>query len=114
MMVKTRRPDLNILDGIYVNSSCGSGPSCTYDSASNLGLIMASVDPVALDVWATENVLMEAARLQGITDLSKFDPRSSEPNSHGEWLRKSMVQMQKADHQVTDDPDRFNVYLTSL
>jgi len=114
MMVKTRRPDLNILDGIYVNATCGSGPSCTYDSASNLGLIMASVDPVALDVWATENVLMEAARDQGITDLSKFDPRSDEPKSHGEWLKKSMVQMQKADHQVTDDPDRFNVYLTSL
>ena len=114
MMVKTRRPDLNILDGIYVNATCGSGPSCTYDSASNLGLIMASVDPVALDVWATENVLMEAARGQGITDLSKFDPRSSKPKSHGEWLKKSMVQMQNADHQVTDDPDRFNVYLTSL
>lgn len=114
MMVKTRRPDLNILDGIYVNATCGSGPSCTYDSASNLGLIMVSVDPVALDVWATENVLMKAARSQGITDLSKFDPRSSEPKSHGEWLKKSMIQMQKADHQVTDDPDSFNVYLASL
>jgi len=114
MMVKTRRPNLNILDGIYVNSNCGGGPSCTYDNANNLELIMASVDPVALDVWATENVLMEAARNQGSTDLSKFDPHTIEPGSHGEWMKKSLEQMEKAGLQVTDNPNRFNVYVTSL
>lgn len=114
MFVKTRMPDLNILDGIYVNSKCGSGPSCSYDDANNLGIIMASVDPVALDVWATENVLMVAARDQGFTNLQKFDPRSNEPNTHGEWLKKSMIQMQKAGYKVTDNPDHFNVYIKSL
>jgi len=112
MMAETRMPDLNILDGIFVNASCGSGPSCSYDDASNLNLVMASVDPVALDCWATENVLMEAAKMQGITDLGKFDPYSRVSGSHGEWMKKSLDQMQRAGLQVTDDRDRMNVYVT--
>jgi len=113
MIAKTRAPDLNILDAIYVNSSCGKGPSCSLDDATQLNLVMASTDPVALDYWATKHVLMEAAKEQGQTDLSKFDLANTEQDSHGEWMSKSVAEMQKAGLPFTDNMNRVNVYKTS-
>ena len=113
MIAKTRAPDLNILDAIYVNSTCGKGPSCSLDDATQLNLVMASTDPVALDYWATKHVLMEAAKQQGQPDISKFDLENTEPGSHGEWMSKSVAEMQKAGLPFTDNMNRVNVYKTS-
>jgi hypothetical protein len=113
MIAMTRAPDLNILDAIYVNSTCGKGPSCSLDDATQLNLVMASTDPVALDYWATKNVLMEVAKQQDQTDLSKFDLDNTEPGSHGEWMKKSVAEMQKAGLPFTDNMNRVNVYKTS-
>jgi hypothetical protein len=73
---------------------------------------MASTDPVALDYWATNNVLMEAARKQSQTDLSKFDPYSVEAGSHGDWMRKSLKIMQEEGLPFTNEIRKVNVYKT--
>ncbi len=109
----TRAPDLNVLDAIWVNSTPGKGPRSNYDEATRLDIIMAGTDPCALDAWATRNVLMQAARLQGHEDLSKFDPENDDPESHGRWLRLSAEVLREAGHRAVLDEDRMNVYITS-
>jgi uncharacterized protein (DUF362 family) len=108
----TRAPDLNVLDAIWVNSTPGKGPRSSDDEATRLNIIMAGTDPCALDAWATRNVLMQAARLQGHEDLSKFDPENDESESHGRWLRLSAEVLSEAGHTAVLDEDRMNVYIT--
>lgn len=110
-IVETRAPDLNILDAIWVNATPGKGPRSSYDEATRLNIVMASTDPCALDAWATQNVLMQAARLQGHEDLSKFDPENDDPESHGRWLRLSAEVLRGAGHQAVLDLEHMNVYI---
>jgi hypothetical protein len=107
----TRAPDLNVLDAIWVNSTPGKGPRSNYDEATRLNLIIAGTDPCALDAWATRNVLMQAARLQGYGDLSKFDQENDDPESHGRWLRLSAELLRQAGHRAVLDEERMNVYI---
>lgn len=113
-MAGTRMPTLNVLDAIWVNANPGRGPSSTYQEATRLNTVMAGVDPVALDYWASKHVLMHSARLKGHRDLSKIDPDNPEPGSFGSWLRLSMDELNKAGHEATIDEDRMNVYITTL
>ena len=110
----SRAPDLNVLDAIWVNSTPGKGPRSNYDEATRLNIIMAGTDPCALDAWATRNVLMQAARLQGHGDLSKFDPENDDPESHGRWLRLSADVLRKAGHRAVLDEERMNVYVATV
>jgi len=112
-IAETRAPDLNVLDAIWINSTPGKGPRSNYDEATRLNIIMAGTDPCALDAWATRNVLMQAARLQGHGDLSEFDPENDEPESHGRWLRLSAEVLREAGHRAVLDEDRMNVYIAS-
>ncbi|MGD2200890.1 MAG: DUF362 domain-containing protein [Candidatus Bathyarchaeota archaeon] len=108
----TRMPTLNVLDAIWVNSTPGKGPRCSYEEATRLNLVMAGTDPIALDHWATANILMQAARIQGHSDLSKFDPENPEPDSHGVWLRLSTDTLRESGHPVICDEERMNIYIT--
>ena len=56
MMVHVRHPDVNILDAIYINAH-GGGPATTYDVATNVNILLASTDPVALDYYGGKYVL---------------------------------------------------------
>jgi uncharacterized protein (DUF362 family) len=109
----TRAPDLNVLDAIWVNSTPDKGPRSNDDEATRLNIIIAGTDPCAVDAWATRNVLMQAARLQGYEGVSKFDPDSDEPESHGRWLRLSAEVLREAGHAAVLDKDQMNVYITS-
>jgi len=113
-MAGTRMPTLNVLDAIWVNAVPGSGPRSNYEEATRLNTITASVDPAALDYWATKHVLMQAARLMGHDDLSRFDPDNTKPRSHGDWLRRSSEEMRKAGHRITLDEERMNVFVAGL
>jgi uncharacterized protein (DUF362 family) len=113
-IARTRGPDLNVLDAIWVNSTPGKGPRSNYDEATRLNIIMVGTDPCALDAWATRNVLMQAARLQGHRDLSKFDPENDDPESHGRWLRLSAEVLRKAGHRAVLDEERMNVYVATV
>jgi len=113
-MAATRMPTLNVLDAIWVNANPGSGPSSPYGQASRLNTVMAGTDPIALDYWASKNVLMQAARLKGHGDLSKIDPDNTEEGSFGSWLKLSAKELADAGHRFTLDEERMNVYTASL
>ncbi len=111
LMVETRFPTLNILDAIWVNAQLGSktGPSTPYQRATRVDVIVASTDPVALDYWASKNILMGAAP-EG--DTSAIDPDGVRAGSFGDWLRLSMDEIVRAGHQATVDEERMNVYVS--
>ncbi len=110
----TRMPTLNILDAIWVNANPGTGPRSTYEEATRLNVVMAGLDPVALDYWASKHVLIQAARLRGHEDLSRIDPDNIEVGSFGDWLGLSMRELRKAGHEVTKDEDRMSVYTVNV
>ncbi|MCW3991932.1 MAG: DUF362 domain-containing protein, partial [Candidatus Bathyarchaeota archaeon] len=110
LMVETRFPVLNILDAIWVNANPRSGPSTPYGRATRVNVVAASTDPVALDHWATKNILLEASPAS--SDRITIDPDRDVPGFFGHWLRLSMHEMVKAGYQVTLDEDRMNVYVS--
>jgi hypothetical protein len=69
-----RMPDLNILDCIYVLAHPDAGPWCTYEEATRLDKLAAGCDPVALDLWATVNILVPALIANGHTQYPMQDP----------------------------------------
>jgi hypothetical protein len=58
VMAQVRRPDLNILDCIWINANPNSGPQTTYAGATRRDQLLASIDPVATDIWAVTNILL--------------------------------------------------------
>ena len=113
-MAQTRFPALNIIDAIWINANPGQGPSTSYGSATKIGVIAASTDPVALDYWAAKNILMPAAEANGYKDLTSIDPDNNSPGSFGDWLRRSMDEIRKAGYRATMDENRMNVYIAQI
>jgi len=72
-------PDLNILDCIYILARPSYGPWCTYAEATQINWLLAGVDPVALDLWATINLLVPTIIENGYTNYPMQDP--FEPSS---------------------------------
>lgn len=112
-MAETRFPVVTILDAIWINarSKTGNGPETPYESATWAGIIAASSDPVALDYWAAQEILMPAARSRGYTDLSKMDPENQSRGRFGSWLRLSMQELRRAGYAVTIDRSAMNVHV---
>jgi uncharacterized protein (DUF362 family) len=107
LMARTRFPTLNILDMIYVTPS--GGPSAPYNMAVQKNMIAASTDPVALDYWASKNVLMPTATAAGNRRVSSMSPDSNEPGSFGYWLRLAARELQNASYPVTLEESRIRV-----
>ncbi|MHC4094266.1 MAG: thrombospondin type 3 repeat-containing protein, partial [Planctomycetota bacterium] len=57
--------DLNILDAIWINANPYSGPGTSYGGATRRDELVASVDPVAADIWATKIILIPAFMANG-------------------------------------------------
>jgi uncharacterized protein (DUF362 family) len=106
-MVKTRYPALNILDMVWVTPE--GGPNAPYARAVQKNMIAASVDPAALDYWASKNVLMPTAAASGNPRSSIMDPDGREPGTFGYWLRLTVEELQKGGFPVTIDAGRIAV-----
>lgn len=105
LMAYTRMPVLNIMDMIWVGPD--RGPSSSYNSAVEINMIAASIDPVALDVWTTVHVLIpEAERIPGGRAAS-MDPTLNEPGTFGHWLRLSLNEMLAAGYNFTMDENKM-------
>jgi hypothetical protein len=107
LMAKTRFPALNILDMIYITPD--GGPGAPYSRAVQKNMIACALDPVALDYWASKNVLMPAARDAGNRRASVMDPDGREPGAFGYWLRLSMEELRKSGYPVTMDEKQIQV-----
>jgi hypothetical protein len=127
LMVQTRAPVLNILDMLWVNahpleSSARRGPWSSYTDASFTDIIGASIDPVALDYWASKNVLCGTADYLNYTEYSSLSPDyeplsdqyyGSDPmdESFHNYLERSMNVLIDAGHTVTMDETKVNVFV---
>jgi len=110
-MAETRFPSLTILDAIWINAIPGKGPKSSYETATRTNIIAAAADPVALDYWAAQNILMPAAQSNGYSDLSSLDPDNISRGNFGYWLRLSMMELRKAGYPVTINRTAMHVYV---
>jgi uncharacterized protein (DUF362 family) len=126
LMAETRFPVLNILDTIWINanptesSRVYCGPSTYYRAASFTDIICASLDPVALDYYASKNILMLTAEYENHTEYSSLDPDYQPRASYNfvesfhNYLNRSMNELDKAGFQVTMNQEEMNVYINVL
>ena len=112
LMAQTRVPAFNILDAIWVNARPRDGPSSSYASATEVGVVAASTDPVALDYWASKYILCRVCSEVFGADTGTLDPDDTAPKGFGDWLRLSMDELNAAGHGFTCDEDHMNVYVS--
>ncbi len=106
-MAKTRVPTLNIMDMIWVGAD--KGPGTTYSTAVAKNMIASSIDPIALDFWASKYVLMpEIEKLPG-GRAAFVNPENKEPGTFGYWLKLSMEELKKSGFQVTMNESSIHV-----
>lgn len=110
LMAQTRVPTLNIMDAIHVNAIPKDGPKTQYDHATELNLIAASTDPVAIDYWASKNILCVVSEGNG-EETSTMDPDNTAEKGFGYWLRASMDELNAEGWGFTLDPARITVYV---
>jgi hypothetical protein len=112
-------PDLNILDALWVNANpvggANCGPDTKYLEATRINVLMASLDPVALDYWAGKYVLKQTAELIGNDDLSfTMDPDSTVHDgftqAFGVYLNRSRDEILSAGYNVTSNEEEIIVY----
>ncbi len=110
LLAEIRPADLNILDAIWVNANPYNGPWTDYDEATRRDELVAGTDPVAIDLWATENILIPAFEANGYTPpwpSPSADP--DDPNSNfREYLDNSLYYIVNAGFDATNDPDRID------
>lgn len=98
--------DLNILDCIWVNANPHSGPMTPYSAATRRDELVASVDPVAADIWAATHVLVPAFIGNGYAapwPSPSADPEDPE-SAFRTYLDASMGYLLAAGVAVTNDP----------
>ena len=114
LMADTRYPTLNILDCIYVNVIPWSGPMTEYDAATYAGIIAVSTDPVALDYWASKNVLLKLYSDSHGRTHDSMNPDNTRKGSFGNWLRLSMNELNLAGYKTTVNEDQIAVWVSAM
>lgn len=110
LMAETRFPTITILDCVWVNAVPRSGPSTSYGQATRVNVVAASLDPVALDYWASKNILMKATPPGA--DTSSMNPDNRAAGSFGDWLSRSAEELRAAGLAAELDGTRVSVYVT--
>ncbi len=119
LMVECGIPTLNIIDAIWVNAnpypSSKTGPSTKYNEATKLNAIIAGIDPVALDYWASKYILVETAKSIGYQNINSLDPDKYERNglreAYGVWLNLTKDELIRGGYDVTTDEERMNIHV---
>jgi uncharacterized protein (DUF362 family) len=116
VMAEVRPPDLNILDAIWINANPYTGPSNSYSNATRRDELVASVDPVALDMWAVTNILVPAFLDNGFNPpWPNPDATPDDPNSDFRvYLDRSMSYLLAAGFDSTNDLDSMDVYSAGM
>jgi len=84
--------------GLSFNKLTVVGLGTRYGRVTNVNVILAGIDPVTLEYWASEHVLLQAAETSGYTQTAYLD--SDNPNlvpglseSLGNYIERSMRQL---------------------
>ena len=107
-MVYTRMPILNIMDMIWIAPD--GGPASSYNTAVETNMIAASLDPVALDVWTTNHVLIPEAERMLRHSPDSMNPAGTEPGTFGHWLRLSLNEMLVVYNFTMDENEMLVVF----
>jgi hypothetical protein len=103
--------DLNIVDAIWINARPDTGPGTSYAQATRRDELVASLDPVALDIWSVKNILIPGFLDNGYTppwpnpSADPDDPTST----FRQYLDNSMYQILEAGYTVTNDLDQIDL-----
>ncbi|MFX1285024.1 MAG: DUF362 domain-containing protein [Promethearchaeota archaeon] len=111
LLVECGLPTLNIIDAIWVNAnpypSSSTGPSTSYNQATRVNILLAGIDPVALDYWAAKYVLYQTANFIGYDDAHTVDPDNTEKSglqeAFGVWLNLTKNELLRGNYNVTTD-----------
>jgi hypothetical protein len=109
LMAETRVPTLNVLDAIRVNAKPGTGPKTSFEGATQAGVLAASTDPVALDYWASKNILCPLAVKKYDIIPTLFSPDNVVKGSFGDWLRLSCAELNRAGHAYNFEEEKITV-----
>jgi len=109
LMAETRVPTLTVLDAIRVNAKPGTGPKTPFESATQAEVIAASTDPIALDYWASKNILCALAKTKYGVDVSLFDPDNTAKGCFGDWLKLAAAELNDAGYSYTYEEARIAV-----
>ncbi len=111
LQAEIQMADLNLLDCIWINANPNSGPSTSYSGATRRDMLVAGLDPVAIDIWAVKNILIPAFIENGYSPPWPYpsaDP--DDPNSSFRtYLDNSMNYLLAAGFNVTNDLASINV-----
>ncbi len=121
LMLECGLPTLNIIDAIWVNANPSPdlycGPSTSYWMATRVNILIAGLDPVALDYWAAKYVLVPTASSIGYDDTQSLQPdktvRGRLEEAFGVWLELTKDEMLRSGCNVTSDENRMNVVTNS-
>jgi uncharacterized protein (DUF362 family) len=106
LLGEIRPADSNLVDAIWVNANPFSGPATPYEGATRRDELVASIDPVALDIWATREVLVPAFLENGYEPPWPYP--SADPDDPASafrvYLDNSMAYLLMAGYEVTNDP----------
>jgi hypothetical protein len=111
LMVNTRFPVLNIIDAIWINPVPLSGPMTPYRGATQINVVTASTDPVALDYWSVKHILLQNWQIRAGEVSVSMDPDNTDPGFFGDWLRLSMDEILEGGYSVNIDESHMNVYI---
>ncbi len=109
LMAETRVPTLSIIDAIRVNAKPGTGPKTPFEGATQVDILAAGTDPIALDYWASKNILCQISKSRYNVDPVLFDPDNMMKGSFGDWLKLACAELNKAGYQYTFDEERISV-----
>lgn len=105
LLAKIRPADLNLIDATWINANPNDGPWTSYAAASRKDRLVASVDPVAADIWAVKNILIPGFHENGYSPPWPYpsaDP--DDPTSEfRQYIDHSMDPLLDAGHEVTND-----------
>jgi hypothetical protein len=103
--------DLNVVDAIWINANPYDGPWTSYAGATRRDELVASLDPVAMDIWAVKNILIPAFMDNGYSP--PWPSPSADPDlpssAFRQYLDNSMYQILAAGHDVTNDLQQIDV-----
>lgn len=122
LMVELGLPTLNILDAIWINANpaptLSNGPSTDYREATRINMILASTDPIALDYWASKNVIYEVAKKLNHTNIHTLHPdntlKTGISEAFGVWLNNSYSELVRANYTLTKNEEAMNIFANSL
>jgi hypothetical protein len=104
--------DLNILDCIWVSSGPRDGPETPYIDATRRDELVASIDPVAADIWSATNILIPTFLANDHPPPWDFpSPDPDDPQSEFRvYLDNSMSYLLAAGYAVTNNLAQIDLH----